>query len=115
MFSFYLKYRKVAKCAGSGVEHWLVTMGKSSNFSESQFPQHKAMVFTLKDVVKIELFFICLMAYSKFSINGSNYMCVHKESSLPPTQTGYLFFSLIQVWLPPDICLAYRAFFHNNA
>lgn len=68
MFSFYLKYRKVVKCAGSGVEHWLVTMGKSSNLSESQFPPRKAgtMVFTLKGVVKIELFFICLMAYSKF-------------------------------------------------
>lgn len=64
VLNFYLKYRKVGKCAGSAVWHWLVTTGKSSEVSESLLLRCEAgtTVFSLKDVVKIELFFYMLVA-----------------------------------------------------
>lgn len=67
VLNFYLKYRKVGKCAGSAVWHWLLATGKSSNVSEPQFLRCEAgtIVFSLEDVVKIELFFICLVAQGR--------------------------------------------------
>lgn len=106
VLNFYLKYRKVGKCAGSGVWHWLVTTGKSSNISESQFLRCEAgtIVFSLKDVVQVELLFICLVAQGKPSISGSSALCIPAGSPLSPAQTGVRL-QLIQWWLPPGISL----------
>lgn len=71
--SFYLKYRKVVKCVGSGAWYWLATMGPSSDaLDRSSLRKAGAVAFSLEGAVKTELLLTGRAAHSKPAVSGSS-------------------------------------------